>query len=79
MRADPDNLACVRDPALERLLIHTATFADGWRSRGGGISLAVSTDRIGWRDGVLHRPAVRRLGGRDVAGPRSTAPNRLPA
>jgi hypothetical protein len=48
MRADADDLACVRDPALERLLIHTATLGDGWRSRApdpGDLLVAENTDR----------------------------------
>src|SRR6266487_875968 len=33
MRTDADHPACVRDPAIELLLSHTATLADEWCSR----------------------------------------------
>ena len=35
MRTDSDHLACVRSPALELLLIHTAILTEEWRSRPG--------------------------------------------
>jgi hypothetical protein len=33
MRTDADDPACVRDPAIELLLSHTATLTDEWCSR----------------------------------------------
>jgi hypothetical protein len=33
MRTDADDLACVRDPAIELLLSHAATLTDEWCSR----------------------------------------------
>src|SRR6202023_3515509 len=65
MRTDADDPACVRDPAIELLLSHTATLTDEWCSRPrprrqrlariGEIRPAAELDRTGVRRLVRQR------------------------
>ena len=52
MRTDADDLACVRDPAIELLLSHTVTLTDEWcgRPRRVDNALRASTSPCARRD-----------------------------
>ena len=65
MRTDADDLACVRDPAIELLLSHTATLTDGWCGRirvwavdNRGVRIAASV-KVGAEPFLAHDRAER--------------------
>jgi hypothetical protein len=63
MRTDADDPACVRDPAIELLLSHTATLTDEWcsrsRARRHGLRLVEAEASATLGNGRIHAPVLK--------------------